>query len=338
MSRVRLYRMSERRSWDIQPKARRAAPAPEPIARPKRAMDMRPPSRKPVPSPAPVPVPASKRNVTIARKKTTKAEPKEPLKKRRTKAKKAISIALGIASVLFLILLVYLAWLPALRIASVQADGPHAEEAKALAESALEGSHAFVLPRNSLFFIPEDDIRARILKAHPDIEAVSVRASGLTTLSISTVIRAEAYVWCGLSRDTAGACFSANAEGLIYAPVPPETSSTTEALRVYAPIVGQQGESPVRARIENAAQIPGSLRFVKAMHTLGADVSALAFRGDEADLYTTGGTRITYVLGREEEAAGIAASAFPQLSLNDGSVQYVDLRFPGKAYFKRTGE
>lgn len=332
--------MSERRSWDIQPKARKAqAPAPTPVARPKRSMDMRAPARKPAAAPTPVTVPASKKNVTISRKKTAKAEPKEPLKKRRKKAKKALFIALGIVTVLFLALLVYLSWLPALRVSAVQADGPRAQEVKQIVETGLQGTHGFVLPRNSLFFIPEEDIRARILDAHPDIEAVSIRAEGLTTLSVSTTVRAEAYVWCGTSTEvTFGACFSANAEGLIFAPVPPEVASTSAALRIYAPIVGQQGESPVRARIESADRIPGVLLFVKAMRTLGADVTALAFRADEADLYTEAGTRITYVLGREEQAAGIAASAFPQLSLNDGSIQYVDLRFPGKAYFKRRGE
>lgn len=301
---------------------------------------MRTPARRKAAAPAPVRAAGNtKNNVTFSRKRAAKAEPKEPLKKRRKKAKKALFIALGIVAVLLLILMTYLAWMPALRISAVEADGPNAEAVEAITREALLGTHAFVLPRNSLFFIPEEDIRARILEAHPGIEAVSIRARGLDTLAVSTIGRAEAYVWCGSARDLlADTCYSANAEGLIFAPVPPETASTTEALRVYGPLVAQQGDSPVRARIESAPRIPEALRFVKAMRTLGADVNALSFRGDEADLYTEAGTRITYVLGREEEAAGIAASVFPQLSLNDGSIQYVDLRFAGKAYFKRVGE
>ncbi|MBU2330176.1 hypothetical protein KKG57_01780, partial [Patescibacteria group bacterium] len=66
-----------------------------------------------------------------------------------------------------------------------------------------------------------------------------------------------------------------------------------------------------------------------------ANVTSLAIRNDEADLYTTAGTRITYVLGQEQEAVITAASIFSQLNLNDGSVEYVDLRFAGKGYFKR---
>ncbi|HEY0979314.1 MAG TPA: cell division protein FtsQ/DivIB [Candidatus Paceibacterota bacterium] len=282
------------------------------------------------------PTPVSKRNVTIARGKKARPEAKEPLKKRRKKAKKALAIVLLITVALLLALMTYLAWLPALRVSAVSADGPHAAEVEQIARQALYGTHAYVLPRNSLFFIPERDIRARVLEAFPDIEAVSIRPQGLTALSVSVVPRAEAYIWCGTARETPEeSCYSANAAGLIFAPLSPETASTSEALRVYAPIEGQQDASPVRAHIARGENIPEALRFVKAMQELGADVTALAFRGDEGDVYTVAGTRITYVLGREQEAAGIAASVFPQLSLNDGSVAYVDLRFSGKAYFKR---
>ncbi len=300
-------------------------------------MDMHARPRVAVPVQASVPV--SKRNVAIPRAKKQRAESREPLKKRRKKTQKAFFIVVGVLILILIAAFFYIAWLPAFRIASVTATGPHAEEAKQLAQRTLEGTHAFVLPRNSLFFIPENDVRARILAEYPDVEAVSISASGLTQLSITTLPRAEAFVWCGASPELAESqCYSANAEGLIFAPVPLEVSSTSEALRIFSAVEGRGGATPVTARISYASRIPEALRFIKAIQTLGADVVSVSFRADEADLYTEAGTRITYVLGREQEAAGIAASVFPQLSLNDGSVSYVDLRFSGKAYFKRANE
>jgi cell division septal protein FtsQ len=297
--------------------------------------DMRP---KPRPAAKPEPArPASTRSVTIARGKKKQAEPRVPLKKRRKKAKKALVIVLGILAVLLFAGALYAIWLPMFRADQVVASGPHAEEAKAIAESALHGTHAFIVPRDSLFFIPESAIRARILEAYPDVEAISITADGLDTLRITLLPRAEAFLWCGAAYgDPSARCYSANAEGLVFAELPPDAATSTEALRIYAPVEGGDGVSPVKGRITGALHIPEVLRMVKAMQSLGADVAAAAMRGDEADLYTDAGTRLTYVLGREEEAAGIAASVFPQLSLNDGSIAYVDLRFPGKAYFKRT--
>jgi len=285
------------------------------------------------------PIPVSKRNVTIARGKKPRVESREPLKKRRKKVQKAFVIVVLALIAISIAVFFYVAWLPAFRIQTIAATGPHAEEVKLIAARTLEGTHAFVLPRNSLFFIPEHDVRANILVEHPDIEAVSISASGLTELSITTLPRAEAFVWCGATRELAdGLCYSANAEGLIFAPVSPSIAPTTEALRIYAAIEGQEWSTPIKARIWYASRIPEALRFIKAMQSLGANVVSVSLRADEADLYTEAGTRITYVLGREQEAAGIAASVFPQLSLNDGSVSYVDLRFSGKAYFKRAGE
>jgi len=327
--------MSERRSWDIQPKRRTPAPAPASAPEPRRAKPpmeaMRPRATKPREA-APAAAPITKKGVTIARGKRVRPEAKESLKKRRKKAKKALLMALGIAAALFAVVLLIAAWQPALRISDVVAEGPHAEEARGQAAAELRGTHFFILPRNSLFAVPERDIRARLLAAYPDIEAVSIRSRGLTTLSVTLVPRAEAFLWCGQARSLESPCYSTNAEGLIFA----EAASSTELLRVYGPVEGQEGLTPIRARLSHAPRIPEALRFIKAMQTLGADVGEVAFREDEADLYTEADTRITYVLGKEEEAAGVAASVFPQLSLNDGSIQYVDLRFSGKAYFKRT--
>ena len=70
---------------------------------------------------------------------------------------------------------------------------------------------------------------------------------------------------------------------------------------------------------------------------LGADVASLAFRDDEVDLRTRAGTRITYVLGREDAALTLAQSGLKDLNLNDGSVEYVDLRFENKLFVKRRG-
>lgn len=227
--------------------------------------------------------------------------------------------------------------MPALRVNNVTAEGPHGEEVEVLTARTLEGTYAFILPRNSLFFLPEEDIRTMILDTYPDIEAVSITSDGLQALRVKTLPRAEAFSWCGVSIETPSEfCYSVNAEGLIFAQSQTTVSSSTQKLKIYSSIEQQEGDSPIRARMSHASGIPGVLRFVKAIQTLGADVVSVTLRGDEADLRTEAGTRITYVLGREQEAVGIAASVFPQLSLNDGSIQYVDLRFSGKAYFKRT--
>lgn len=297
--------------------------------------DMKPRAKAPqAPSAS---VPASTRNVTIARGKKPKKETRAPLKKQRKEKRTALMISALVLGVILLAATFYVLWLPALRMHEVYTDGPHADDVRSIALGTLQGTHLFIVPRNSLFFIPESDIRKQVLEMFPDIEAVSISAQGLNTLTLTSAGRAEAFLWCGSAPELSdGNCYETNAEGLVFAHAP-DTASSTTALKVYAPIVGQRGDTPLRAHVSYASRIPDALKFVKAMQQLNAGVTSLAIRDDEADLYTAGGTRITYVLGREEQAATTAASIFPQLNLNNGSIQYVDLRFEGKGYFKRTG-
>jgi hypothetical protein len=118
-----------------------------------------------------------------------------------------------------------------------------------------------------------------------------------------------------------------------------DSVGTPSSLRIYGPLAdtGDNNPSPLGSVIAQANLIPNALQFIKALKSLGVPIVAFVIRGDEADLYAQSGTRITYVLGHEEVTSQVAESAFPSLNLNDGSLEYVDLRFEGKAYFKKVG-
>lgn len=264
---------------------------------------------------------------------------KEPLKVRRARAKRIFYIVISVLTVLGLGCLLYLAWLPALRISSVTAEGPDATEVVEIARTSLVGTHLWIVPRDSLLFIPESDIRKRILAAHPDIVAVSLKDSGLTGLHIVSVPRMSAFLWCGSSKEEpVEPCFDTDPDGLVFAPYTGDVpvASSTLHLRMYAPIDGEPG-SPIGAHIKDTRAIPNALQLARAFKGMNANIAALALRGDEADFFTIGGTRVTYVIGRERQAAQLAASAFPKLHLNDGSIEYVDLRFDAKVFLRRTG-
>jgi len=155
--------------------------------------------------------------------------------------------------------------------------------------------------------------------------------------------------------DADSRCYAADAEGLIYAYVPttpdeiqaaaPAASSApqvalpqaAQGLNIYGPLAdASTTDNPIGSHVAGAQFIPGALQFARTMQSLGAPIEAVQLRGDEADIYLTGGTRLTYVLGQEEKAAALAKAAFPQLDLSDGSIDYVDLRFDGKVYFKKS--
>lgn len=316
--------MSEKKSWDVV----RSAPArkQEPVVR----KATPPPVRRRTQS-----VRTPEHPVVATRTRTRVSH--EPLRVRRARAKRFFYIGVAVFVVLSLAALIYAAWLPALRISSVVVSGPDAESIKAIAQEHLSGTHLFVVPRNSLFFIPEGKMRKAILAAHPNIVAVSFASNGLQSITVVPVERTPAFLWCGESKETAReSCYSTDADGLVFAPYMSATplASSTLLLKVYVPLEGGAYE-PVRAHVGYASMLPHALLLAKTFRALGADSAELVIRNDEADFYTSGGTRITYVLGKEDAAAQLAASVFPKLSLNDGSVEYVDLRFESKVYLRK---
>jgi hypothetical protein len=243
--------------------------------------------------------------------------------------------------------------MPAFRITHIEADGPSAEAVKQVALDQLTGTYWYIVPRNSVFFYPKERLRAAVIKAIPDISAVSLTRTTFSSLAVHTTPRAKSFIWCGTSIDTPvadGSCYQTDIEGFIFkkdevvtgiASTSTSTMPSTQGdVRLFGAIDRDisDGSSPLGAHMVAAAQIPNALKFVDAVRELGAPVSALAIRGDEADLWLNGPTRITYVLGEESSAAELAASALPALNLTDGSIKYVDLRFKGKAYIGRYGE
>ncbi len=320
--------MSVKKSWDVEPSPRRASV-------PVRSAAPRADTRRKVIAPKP-----RKEERVVARARTREPLSKEPLKVRRARARRLFIVGVSVLSACILGALIYAAWLPALRVSEVFVEGPSAERIKQLALKELQGTHLFIVPKNSLFFIPESSIRARMLQEHPEVVAVSFKAHGLQGLTVIALERSSAFLWCGDSYETKlPTCYRADADGMVFAPhesLEPLASSTL-LLRVYVPLEGGAAE-PIRAHVGYSSALPHALRFAKALRELGASIAELAIRNDEADFYTKQGTRITYVIGREKEAAQLAASAFPKLTLSDSSVEYVDLRFEGKVYLRKVGE
>lgn len=308
--------MSAKRSWDVRREPVRSAPAVQPVQAPRT---------------------------------------RQSLKAKRKERRKRLGLILLILALIALGALVYLLWQPFVRIQEITVEGPHAEEVRRVVEESLWGTYAFVLPRNSILIYPEIQVRERVLEVHPDIVAVSITRSGFTSIHVKSVPRTGAFMWCGASAALAEGCYSADAEGLVFAQLAQAAATTSllaatttaEAsttdpgvLRIYAPLVYAEGAepSPIRAHVVGAQRIPDILRFVKAMNQLGVGVVSVEVREDEADLYTPEGTRITYILGREESAAALAASSFPTLNVSSGAFLYIDLRFDGKVYVKRHSE
>lgn len=303
--------------------------------------------RKPAKAHAKKHTPKAKRAVT--------ARPKKTLRERRQAARNAAGVLVILLVALMLGAVVYGFWRTEVRVQSIETSG-FSDEGNAItvAQTAMDGAYVGVFPRDSIFLYPEEEIRTALLDAFPALSAVSISRTSFNALTIEGTRRSTVFYWCGESADSfsvaLSSCYEADAQGLVFAVAPAvevSTGTTTvekkekeeERLRIYAPVQANAvAPYPLRAQVVGFEHLPNLLRFIHALRTLGIPVLSTSIVGDEAEIFITPRTRVRYVLGREEEAVLSAEAAFPTLNLLDDSIEYVDLRFSGKAYVKRYEE
>ena len=255
----------------------------------------------------------------------------------------------------FLLLLlagaIYALWQPGLRVSQVKVFGAD-QSFVDYAHEAMRGAYFGIVPRDSTFFLPTRRIRSNITLAHPDIAALSIFRRGFTGLSIRVVGRTAVGRWCGLA-PTEGVtpyCYLFDPSGFVYMAVPEADASSTPAapatlnpFELYAPLVdlpAQAGDTlePLRATISRANQLPEAFNLARQIATFGSKATAVVIHDDEADILLASGTRVTYVLGHEQDAFNALTSARANINLTNSSLDYVDLRFDGKVYTKKKGE
>lgn len=268
----------------------------------------------------------------------------ERLAARRRSKRRRVLFTLGFLLLLFCGAAVYGLRQSAVRISDIQVFGADPSLSK-IARAAIQGNYFGVIPRDSTFFFPAARIRTDIVTAYPDVAAVSIFRSGLTSLSIKVDNRVPIAQWCGsagplqaTSSPLSAGCYFFDASGFIYA-----TTSSAQPLNrfvVYESLMAPVGNSvssssPIGSTLPNADTLPAAFDFARQLATFGSPVVSIVFSADEVDDYLASGTRVTYVLGNEENAFTALTSARANFNLADGSVEYVDLRFGGKIYLKK---
>jgi hypothetical protein len=234
---------------------------------------------------------------------------------------------------------------PAVRISHIEISNGD-QSLATIATETMQGNYLGIIPRDSIFFFPASSIRADILAAHPEFAAISISRNGMTGLSITAETRVPIARWCGAQRSDLNAtssrsdlgaqedCYLFDANGFIFA-----TSSEDSPVNSFL-IFGTLANlnNPIGSTLSSANELPAAFNFARQLSSFGSSVSSIVFRSDEVDDYLASGTRITYVLGDEQNAFTALSSAQNDYNLTDGSIEYIDLRFDGKMYVKKKND
>ncbi len=96
-------------------------------------------------------------------------------------------------------------------------DSPDSQLVKKIAQSDLEGSYAFFIPKSNIFFYPKSKIIRDIIALYPKIDKVTVYLQGLSDVIISVNERIEKVIVCnGFKGDQENDCYSVDKDAYVF--------------------------------------------------------------------------------------------------------------------------
>lgn len=244
------------------------------------------------------------------------------------------------------LLLVGVMYLPFLQIRDVKVAGAPEEDSSLVVrtvEAVLDGSYAFVIPKKFIFFYPRSAITASVGEAFPAFSSVKPSLSLFSGLSVQVTQRKPMSLWCGdvvpdsQAAYTPGACYYMDETGFIYeqAPVPPPS--------IFVWFYGAIHQSkPIGATFLSADTLVRFTKLEQALKTAGVPVRAILVIDDQdAELYLERGEKVIIAYaddpGDVSDRLVSVLDAAPLQKIDPRQLDYIDLRFGDKVYYKLKG-
>ncbi|HWA32110.1 MAG TPA: hypothetical protein VG694_01525 [Candidatus Paceibacterota bacterium] len=275
---------------------------------------------------------------------------KEIKKKRNAVVRRKIFFwALGIAALLAG--LVFLSRWGELNIENISIAGSKvvdAKEIQGVVRADLIGKYLFLFPKTNVAVYPKKKIEADLKAKFKRLEDIKLEIGELKTLDIKVTEREPAYIWCGENlpdSDTEEDCYFSDENGYVFDVAP--YFSGDVYFKLYGPL---SGSNP-----EGSEFLPDSfshiIYFKDAITKLGlAPVALLADPGGDADIYLSSAGPVAQApkiifnpsadvekLAENLQAALGTEPLHTDFDKKYSSLQYLDMRFGDKVYYKFTG-
>jgi len=265
------------------------------------------------------------------------------LKKQKKVALALYSIGLVLSLLLLVLALSFLSKISGWQIKNIVVEGNFAtpeEDILALVEEDISGAFFNLFSKRNALLYPTQKIRADLLFQFARIGRVDLSVKDFKTLHIEIIERKPDALWCGeIFNLSAGGCYFLDEGGFVYSAAP-EFSGY-----VFFKNFGElpNSSSPIGQRFlpEAKYQILKFFRNTLLEYKLSPIALNKLSQGD-MEIYLEKNGKIIY--NSEQDIAEVSldlgsilnAPSFKELFYEDedGELQYIDLRFKNKAYFK----
>ncbi len=270
----------------------------------------------------------------------------------RRRAKKRTSLMLVGAGVIVLCAgIVLLAHLNRFRIRSVVVEGNKVvdtDEVVAVADEVLSGAYAYLIPHRNAFVYPKQRLERRIAATFPRFRSVSASRIDMHTVRVAVSELRGIALWCGADAAAVeAACWFTDESGKIVSAAP--TYSGNVYPRLYGGGIAAGDAAPLGKTFVPEADFRALLVFQETLESYGFSVRAIVLGAEERRMLIDLGKGraapvrfgATQDIARAAENLSLALDK-PELAKklqNDRvDLEYFDLRFDNKVYYKFAGQ
>ena len=244
--------------------------------------------------------------------------------------------------------LIYIARIPELNIAEVQAQGSHAAdsaEVERRVNEILREYYFGLFPKSNVLIYPKGEIEDFLFREYKGFKIVTFELKQKGVLGINITEREGKYTWCGEQPPKSGEvekCYFLDDTGYIFEEAP--YFSGEVYFKFYG---GKYGEHPAGNYYERQI-FPFLLRFQKDLVKFSLNTAGMALEegGDIAFFFSSPkiiSESPKILVKRDSNFEEIAENLHTavnteplktQLKKNFAKLEYIDLRFGNKVYYK----
>lgn len=217
----------------------------------------------------------------------------------------------------------------------------HTEDIVREAREELNGRYFFLFRRNNIFIYPEGRIARRLMEKFKRIAEIDIRRNSLTDIRIAIVEYEPKYLWCGDymredEPDLLEACYFSNENGYIFSKAPDFSGNVF--FKLFGPLSGG-GVEPIGKRFLAPLAFTKLILFRDVVAGYGGEVVKFAVteKGDHIFILNNG-SRIIFGADQDFDTLTGNLSAVSATLPQNTPIEYIDLRYGNKVFFKEKKE
>lgn len=254
---------------------------------------------------------------------------------------KRLTIIFSIFTVFMLTGTIFFLRINSIQIREINIEGTNIidkKEVKDIVDSSLSGKYLWLIPKSNTFLYSTKDLHKELLAKFPGILSLDVNKDNFKKINIKIVERKPQDLWCRYgNEESVPECYFVDSAGMIFASAPFFSGN------VYFIFKGELGkEDPLGVQIfttENFLLFKSFVKQIENKLKLSV-VSAELKGGEDFDLILSSGLKImlnkniSYDDMYNNMDALFKSKEFSASSSKLNSLEYVDMRFGNKVYFK----